>query len=127
LHEEEEGLHDVFKRRRRNGHSWKRMLGTAHRRLSLKKEAGPELCMPAWELEVIDGRLQQPAAAPVSAYPAARCAAVIALQVTIPLASVDSLPAGFSLIGPAGSDEQLLEVAVQLTAAVRTQPDDAAE
>jgi Asp-tRNA(Asn)/Glu-tRNA(Gln) amidotransferase A subunit family amidase len=45
------------------------------------------------------------------------------LQVTIPLAAVDGLPVGFSLIGPAGSDEQLLDVAVQLTAAVQ----DAAE
>jgi Asp-tRNA(Asn)/Glu-tRNA(Gln) amidotransferase A subunit family amidase len=39
--------------------------------------------------------------------------------VTIPLAAVDGLPVGFSLIGPAGSDEQLLDVAVQLVAAVQ--------
>lgn len=41
------------------------------------------------------------------------------LQVTIPLAVVDGLPVGLSLIGPAGSDEQLLDVAVGLTAAVQ--------
>ncbi|KAF6252554.1 amidase signature domain-containing protein [Scenedesmus sp. NREL 46B-D3] len=40
-------------------------------------------------------------------------------QVTIPLAVVDGLPVGLSLIGPAGSDEQLLDVAVGLTAAVQ--------
>ncbi|WIA21527.1 hypothetical protein OEZ85_000727 [Tetradesmus obliquus] len=40
-------------------------------------------------------------------------------QVTLPLAAVDGMPVGLSLIGPAGSDEQLLEVAVQLAAAVQ--------
>lgn len=43
---------------------------------------------------------------------------LLLLQVTLPLAAVDGMPVGLSLIGPAGSDEQLLEVAVQLAAAV---------
>eukprot|EP00878_Enallax_costatus_P039967 GHUV01045919.1.p2 GENE.GHUV01045919.1~~GHUV01045919.1.p2 ORF type:complete len:157 (+),score=37.74 GHUV01045919.1:2306-2776(+) len=39
-------------------------------------------------------------------------------QVSLPFAQVDGLPVGFSLIGPKRSDEQLLELAVKLSAAV---------
>jgi len=35
-------------------------------------------------------------------------------QLTIPLANVDSCPVGLSIIGPKGSDESLLRIAVQL-------------
>lgn len=39
-------------------------------------------------------------------------------QLSMPLAAVDGLPVGLSLIGPAGSDEELLALAVQLDQAV---------
>jgi amidase len=35
-------------------------------------------------------------------------------QVTLPVAKVDGLPVGLSLIGPRNSDEQLLDLAVKL-------------
>lgn len=36
------------------------------------------------------------------------------LQVTLPLVSLEGCPVGLSLIGPKGSDEQLLEVTEKL-------------
>jgi amidase len=47
------------------------------------------------------------------------CVLHLLLQVTLPLAKVDGLPVGLSFIGPAGSDAVLLDVAVQLAAAVQ--------
>ncbi len=41
-----------------------------------------------------------------------------AAQVSLPLAQVDGLPVGLSLIGPAGADERLLELAERLAAAL---------
>jgi Asp-tRNA(Asn)/Glu-tRNA(Gln) amidotransferase A subunit family amidase len=38
-------------------------------------------------------------------------------QVTIPLAKVDGLPVGLSLLGPAGTDEALMELAERVAAA----------
>jgi amidase len=40
------------------------------------------------------------------------------LQVSLPIATVDGAPVGLSFIGPPGSDEQLLQVAIKLTAAL---------
>ena len=37
-------------------------------------------------------------------------------KVSLPVARVDGLPVGLSLIGPAGSDERLLELAEDLAA-----------
>lgn len=37
-------------------------------------------------------------------------------QVTLPVAEIDGCPIGLSLIGPAGSDERLLDLAVTLMA-----------
>lgn len=45
------------------------------------------------------------------------CCAV--LQVTLPIATVDGLPVGLSLIGPRNSDEQLLQLACRLAAALK--------
>lgn len=40
------------------------------------------------------------------------------LQVSIPIARVDGAPVGLSLIGPPGSDEELLAAAVRLAGVV---------
>lgn len=40
------------------------------------------------------------------------------LQVTLPIAKVDGLPVGLSLIGPRNSDEELLQLACKLAAVV---------
>ncbi len=41
------------------------------------------------------------------------------LQVTLPIAAVDGLPVGLSFVGPPGSDEGLLQLAVKLTEALK--------
>jgi amidase len=41
------------------------------------------------------------------------------LQVSVPVAHVEGGPVGLGLIGPPGSDEQLLQVAVKLAAALQ--------
>lgn len=41
------------------------------------------------------------------------------LQVNVPIADVEGLPVGLGLIGPPGSDEDLLELTEQLLAVLR--------
>jgi hypothetical protein len=48
--------------------------------------------------------------------PQQSCCWLPCLQVSIPIARVDGAPVGLSFIGPPGSDEQLLQVAVKLDA-----------
>jgi amidase len=41
------------------------------------------------------------------------------VQVTLPVAKVDGCPIGLSFMGPPGSDEQLLQLAVSLADALK--------
>lgn len=46
---------------------------------------------------------------------------LLRMQVSLPIALVDGAPVGLSFIGPPGSDEELLRVAVELAAVLQQQ------
>ena len=46
---------------------------------------------------------------------------LLLLQVNLPIGTVDGLPVGLGLIGPPGSDEDLLQLTEQLMGVLREQ------